>query len=473
MKNSFYLIFFTILLVSCSSTKPRKRDIVSLSFSYDSTHALEYTNTIPLQIKLLRRDGTIKSAHRNNSDKVIVLSPQGIQKGRNFYFDRAKASDNNNSVDLFLFYRKDSSITLKEQVAIPYITELRFQQTTSLCYPGKISQPKLEVTHNTEKRRTITIRDGSRARPQQPVETELLTQIQCKPTNLRILSEGVTPQIKMDSLITTARLIASAASDTTTSDTLSLTISYNIQKHFAFDGRSGYNGRDGANGQDGTIGRDGGDGGHGGHGHAGTNGHDVKLYLLSEQKDAQVYLKIWASARNKQDSVILNTQTGHLHISSNGGNGGNGGDGGSGGDGGDADSTHSKGDGGNGGDGGHGGIGGRGGKITLYCDSLANQYLHAISYENFGGQGGNGGTGGADGDDGKGSGTKYKTKAGAVLGFLGTVAKAVFLGNSGENGKAGYAGDTGPTLEVEILSSEKVLAKIAQFRKIPPLKKYP
>lgn len=465
MKSPYYLLLLFAVLCGCSSTRPKKSDVVSLSFSYDSTVELEYENTIPLQVTLNRRDGKVKRAKRNNSDRVTVLSPQGVQIDKHFRFNREMVCKNGNSADLHIFYNKDSSVTANESIEVPYITALDFKRVIREVSVGKIYQPKIEITHSSGKKRVIGLRGNSRTRSQKTTESGLLQQLQISAENLRIFHDGITPKIAMDTLITEGVLKATPLCDSTLFDTLTLAVSYNIQKHFPFNGKSGYRGGRGSHGQNGSIGSDGGDGGHGGNGQSGSNGRNVILYVLSEEQAGKNYLKIWAIGGNKKDSVIINAQSGQLHVSANGGRGGDGGNGGNGGDGGDSDSTHSEGRSGDGGNGGHGGNGGRGGEIRLYCDQTASQFLHTISYENFGGQGGSAGKGGSDGSKGRGPKKEYKTKAGAVLGAIGSVARAIFIGSSGDDGKAGFAGESGPPMEIEILSAEKMQFKIQQLRK--------
>lgn len=464
MKNLSYLLLLCFLCVSCSSTRPRKSDVVSLSFSYDTTTALEYTNTIPVSIKLHRRDGKLKRAQRNNSDRVTIVSPQGMQVGKSFRFDRGKVSKNGHNANLYITYTKDSSVTLTDSFSVPYITNIQFQALNEECTPGKVTKPKLAITHSSGKQKITGIQSGSRAKSLNTDETELLEQVLVSTNNVRLLYNGITPVIAMDTLITEAKITAKSKFDSTVIDSLTIPISYNVQEHFSFNGRSGYDGRRGTNGRDGYDGGNGDDGRHGGHGRAGTNGSDVKIYVVHTEKENQTFMKIWAHSKAKRDSVIINAHTGHLHISSNGGKGGNGGNGGNGGDGSDADSTHTEGEGGKGGDGGHGGTGGNGGTLTLYCDSLSLPYLNKISYENFGGQGGSAGQGGTDGDDGDGDSKSYNTKAGAVLGFLGSVANAIFSGSRGNDGQEGYAGESGPQMEIVVLPNEKLQAKISSMR---------
>lgn len=168
------------------------------------------------------------------------------------------------------------------------------------------------------------------------------------------------------------------------------------------------------------IGRDGSTGNDGDHGGQGKDGEDIDVFLDvyydTLLKVDLLKAKIISKTSSMKGTYLVNTKTGKLSISANGGRGGDGGDGGGGGDGKDAKAPTEKksakapGCGGNGGDGGNGGHGGNGGRITVFVKPLAKAYMHLINLANYSGKkgrrgscgsGGDGGSGGYDYQDGK------------------------------------------------------------------------
>jgi len=212
-----------------------------------------------------------------------------------------------------------------------------------------------------------------------------------------------------------------------------------------------FSGKDGHNGDNKDqklglflIGRDGGSGNDGDDGGEGKDGEDIDVFLdVYYDSLLEIDLlraKIVSKSSSLKGTYLVNTKTGKLSISANGGTGGDGGRGGGGGDGKRAKaptekkSAKSPGCGGDGGNGGNGGNGGKGGSIVVIVKDSAKPYMHLISMANEGGKNGQGGHCGAGGDGGSG-GYGYSDEED---------------GKDGDNGRDGTGGNTG--IESKIVS---------------------
>lgn len=463
MKYYFCILFLSALILnSCSSTKPRKRDIVAIQLNYDTLTDLEIHDTLPIQVALKRRDGKLNTSKRNFKN-VKINSKQGYQKGKTLILNREQISKNNNRVDGTIHYLKDGSIQEEILLDIPYLVDITTgSPVPEVCLPGKTTQCAFYALYSSGKKYKGHISNRRNPKSKSDISPYLFKQMHIATNGVRLTHDGFTPVIRMDTIQEKVSLQLSSKYNKGIFDTLQVDISYNVQEHFSYNAHHGRAGRRGSAGSDGTTGNNGSNGKDGSHGQDGFDGYDVTLFVFADTTNSSPLLKIWSFTSLKRDSCIIDSKTGHLHISTNGGNGGDGGIGGAGGDGGDADSTHSSGDGGNGGHGGDGGNGGRGGSITLYCDSLAFNSLNVISYENYGGIAGNGGAGGRKGSDGSGDSPSYKTKAGAILG---TIASVIFSGGDrGDKGRDGINGRKGADLKVVQVNRITLMKKLATVR---------
>ncbi len=443
-------LIISIILIGCAARNQtggprlRKSDIVDLTFSYDTTAALETAQSVKIGITAIRRDGKLKHSKGllegwESWRKYGTIITGGTISSRGVLtIERNVLSQHNNTISIKIFHTKSPTITKTFTLQIPKVTGVRLSKTTKTAVTPKTLIPlEIGVAFSNGVYKTTT-----------NLHNPLMEHVQLQSYNATFRERGAVPKILLDSISRDITIRASGRYNEDAFTKLTLPLSYKISERFAFNGNSGWKGTDGSNasGTNGIDGRDGDDGERGGYGRDGKNS---KLYIQSYVCNDDTLLRVAAQSGVKVlYSSIIDVKGGKLLLQSNGGQGGTGGDGGNGSSGADKTDSNSAGKGGKGGNGGDGGRGGDGGNVTIYLDSIANGYRELIYVESFGGAGGEGGDSGHNGGDG----------AKPIKGFWGAVGGLlnIFGSGSGYNGSTGKSGRDGREPKF-IISSDKVL----------------
>lgn len=226
---------------------------------------------------------------------------------------------------------------------------------------------------------------------------------------------------------------------------LSLTVDFNGENYFHFDGENGKNGKKGLAGVR-MLMAPSVDGEAGVAGENGTNADEIIVYMKRDTSfKNDTVLRVYIKFPKRDTSVVTvhNIQRYKLSFTANGGKGGDGGNGGRGSGGRMAKAPtgyfagQPAGNGGNGGSGGNAGNGGDAGNITIYMENEILRYKSKVTIENNLGGAGKPGKGGEGGPGGMGN---------------------VFYpsGQKGNNGQDGSVGTEGKKVETpKILSLDK------------------